>query len=160
LSYLLELADKLSEKITVIGEGDMPALSSKQANNLIFLGKRSHVETLRYISRAKYLLQLSIVSETFGLTVLEAMSVGTPVIGFPIGTRLEFVQTGVTGFLSEANQLIKTVQEACQIDKEEYARIARNAIQYSEQFSEQVIIKKQLELYKKVCQKVKNPDFH
>lgn len=88
--------------LTVIGSGKLEeALRNKflKYDNIVFKGKCNREETLRSIAGSKYLIQPSLWYETFGLTIIEAMSLGTPVIGFDIGTRKELIKHGVNGFL-------------------------------------------------------------
>ena len=48
---------------------------------------------------ARALLHLIGFAEPFGLSVVEAMATGTPVIAFPLGSMPELIVDGVTGFL-------------------------------------------------------------
>lgn len=48
---------------------------------------------------AMALLHLISFDEPFGLSVVESLATGTPVIAFPRGSMLEIVRTDVTGFL-------------------------------------------------------------
>ena len=48
---------------------------------------------------ARALLHLIQFAEPFGLSVVEAMATGTPVIAYPRGSMPEIVADGVTGFL-------------------------------------------------------------
>lgn len=108
---LLKVWDKLDEKyiLTIIGGGDMEdELKVKyKKKNIIFKGKCSREDTLSCIFNSKYLIQSSILYETFGLTIIEAMSSGVPVIGFNIGTRSDFIEDEVNGFLSNICNLEK-----------------------------------------------------
>lgn len=47
------------------------------------------------------LLHLISFDEPFGLSVVESLATGTPVVAFPRGSMIEIVRTGVTGFLVE-----------------------------------------------------------
>jgi glycosyltransferase involved in cell wall biosynthesis len=40
-------------------------------------------------------------AEPFGLSVVEAMATGTPVIAYPLGAMPEIIDEDVTGFLAE-----------------------------------------------------------
>jgi len=50
-------------------------------------------------SAADVTLFLSLWEETFGLTVIESLACGTPVISYPIGIAPEIIENGVNGFL-------------------------------------------------------------
>ena len=71
----------------------------KEANGLIeFLGYVSDTELSRLYAGARGFLALA-VNEDFGMTPVEAMSMGTPVIGFRGGGYTESVTDGKTGIL-------------------------------------------------------------
>lgn len=72
----------LSEKIHYVGEVDETARNNLMKNALCFLHPISWMEP-------------------FGLTLIEAMACGTPVIGFNLGSIPEIVQHGKTGYVVE-----------------------------------------------------------
>jgi glycosyltransferase involved in cell wall biosynthesis len=53
----------------------------------------------RALGKARALLHLIHFEEPFGLSVIEAMACGTPVIAYPRGSMPELIDHGVTGFL-------------------------------------------------------------
>ena len=63
-------------------------------------------ERLRALGGAKALLHLINFDEPFGLSVIEAMACGTPVIAINRGSMPELIENGVTGFL------VNSVEEA------------------------------------------------
>lgn len=70
---------------------------------------------LRALGDARALLHLINFDEPFGLSVIEAMACGTPVIATRRGSMPELIEHGITGFLvdslDEANQAIKRIDE-------------------------------------------------
>jgi glycosyltransferase involved in cell wall biosynthesis len=70
-------------------------------------------------------------SEGLPLTIIEAMSLGRPVITTNAGGNKEIIQHGVTGFIGEANELDfeKTMDEAWATRKE-WPSIGSKAAQY------------------------------
>lgn len=65
-------------------------------------------DTTPFYQRASLVLNLSRVDqwvETFGLTVLEAMSYGIPVIVPPVSGPIELVQDGVQGYLVDSRDI-------------------------------------------------------
>lgn len=71
--------------------------------NLILHSKQTDLHT--FYSSASLLLNLSLIDEcieTFGLTLLEAMSYGIPVIAPPVGGPTELVDNGSNGYLISA----------------------------------------------------------
>lgn len=72
-------------------------------------------QRLRALGDAHALLHLINFEEPFGLSVIEAMACGTPVIASRRGSMPELIDHGVTGFLvdslAEANQAIERINE-------------------------------------------------
>lgn len=151
---LLKVWEKLDEKyiLTIIGGGDIEEeLKSKyKKKNIIFKGKCSREETLSTISKSKYLIQPSIWYETFGLTIIEAMSFGVPVIGYDIGTRGDFIEDGVNGFISSKNKFKDVVKNSYQYS--DYEVLSSGAMIKAKEFENSYIIEKQIDIYKNILE--------
>ena len=151
---LLKVWDTLDDNyiLTIIGGGDIEEeLRAKYTKkNVMFKGKCSREETLQSISKAKYLLQPSIWYETFGLTIIEAMSFGVPVIGFDIGTRGDFIDDEVNGFISSKGQLKNTIIKSFECN--DYEVLSQNAILKAREFENEYIIEKQIDIYKNIIE--------
>jgi glycosyltransferase involved in cell wall biosynthesis len=65
-----------------------------------FLGEIGEREKTEFLSGALALLFPVDWPEPFGLAMIEAMSCGTPVIGFPCGSVPEVIDVGLTGFIA------------------------------------------------------------
>jgi glycosyltransferase involved in cell wall biosynthesis len=73
---------------------------------------------LRTLGSARALLHLINFDEPFGLSVVEAMACGTPVIAQNRGSMPELIEHGVTGFLvSNIDEAIDAVARIGQIDR-------------------------------------------
>jgi len=75
-------------------------------DRVMFRGVVGGEERVRTLGSARALLHLIGFDEPFGLSVIEAMACGTPVIAFNRGSMPELIDDGVTGFL------VDTVEEA------------------------------------------------
>lgn len=75
--------------------------------------------------------------ETFGLTALEAMANGIPVIVPTEGGIAEMVQDGINGYKIDVQELDKIADRISHIlsDKSLFCRLSTNALQYSKQFN-------------------------
>lgn len=146
---LLKVWQELDEKfiLTIIGSGDIEQeLREKYSKqNIIFKGKCSREETLTCISKSKYLIQPSIWYETFGLTIMEAMSFGVPVIGFDIGTRGDFIRDGINGLLSNRDDLKDVIEKS--FDYEEYENLSKEAIKTARIYENESVTENQIKIY-------------
>jgi glycosyltransferase involved in cell wall biosynthesis len=70
-----------------------------------FVGAAGPTERDRLLGGAAALLHLIQFDEPFGLSVIEAMATGTPVIAFRRGSMPELIDDGVTGFLVEPGDI-------------------------------------------------------
>ena len=68
-------------------------------DRVVYLGSVGPVQRAEVLGSALALLHPIAFAEPFGLSVVEAMAAGTPVIAYPRGSMPEVVDEGVTGFL-------------------------------------------------------------
>jgi glycosyltransferase involved in cell wall biosynthesis len=136
--------------LTVIGSGDIEDELKIKFNqvNIFFKGGCSRKDTLEIISKSKYLIQPSLLYETFGLTIIEAMSHGVPVIGFNIGTRSDFINDGVNGFLSNRSDLERVIERS--YNYFDYQSLSKNSIETSKLYENHYITNKQINIYEDI----------
>ena len=82
--------------------------------------------------------------ETFGLTALEAMSAGLPVIVPTVGGIAEMVEDGVNGYKTDVarmDSIIRQVEDMLS-DEQTYCRMAGNALRRSGLYDESNMIGK------------------
>ena len=134
--------------LTVVGTGSMELELHVQYQNdkrIQFFGARTQEETLKIIGRSRFLVQPSLWYETFGLTILEAMAQGIPVIGFDIGTRKDLICDGETGYLCMPETLVATLQKAMSVNH--YDLLSNNALAFAQQYKEALVLDHQIALY-------------
>jgi len=130
--------NKLGIPLKIFGEGpELQSLRNEAKKNIEFVGRISERDKAELYSRA--IAYLHPQEEDFGITAVEAMSAGRPVIAYAKGGALETVVDGVTGtFIEEqsweelANCIIRFAPEnydpmrirahARQFDVEEFKR--------------------------------------
>jgi glycosyltransferase involved in cell wall biosynthesis len=93
---------------------------------------------------ARALLHLINFDEPFGLSVVEAMACGTPVIAMRRGSMAELIEDGVTGFLvDDPEEAVAAVERVDRIDR----RVVRKA---AERFGVQRMAASYLALYRRI----------
>ena len=86
------------KKLIVIGDGpEQEKIKRKAASNIEFIGYQSGKKLKEYMQKAKSFVFAA--EEDFGITVVEAMACGTPVIALNYGGTSETVKDGITGIL-------------------------------------------------------------
>lgn len=117
LEALEQLAGALDRSVTLLivggasgsaGEAEERRLKSLVrslgiTSNVRFEGPQPHEHTPVYYRAADALLVCSF-SESFGLSALEALASGTPVVGTDVGGLRHMVQDGESGFLSGSRE--------------------------------------------------------
>lgn len=100
IQIIVEVFNDLKQPLVIIGLGQLAdKLRQKARENIYFLGWQSEEELSRYYQHARGLIFWH--EEDFGIIPVEAMAVGTPVIGLNRGGVSETVIHGVTGYLIE-----------------------------------------------------------
>ncbi|MDB4208812.1 glycosyltransferase [Amylibacter sp.] len=115
--------------LTVIGNGPLLNQLRKSYNysNITFLGKVEPMKVEKYIRESRFLIQSSIWYETMGLTIFEAFENKTPVIGFNIGTRLDFINHNKNGFLCNKFELSDRILKCELIEDKIYNDMCNHA---------------------------------
>lgn len=142
--------------LTVVGVGpDREAIERIRPPHVSVLGRREPGETLDLIGRSRYLIQPSRWYETFGLTMVEAMALGVPVIGLRLATREELIEDGENGFLADRwTDLLATVVRA--YDSPAYSEISAHARESARDFDERVVTPRLVSVYEDVLARVRS----
>jgi glycosyltransferase involved in cell wall biosynthesis len=113
-----------------------------------FLGAVEREARNELLSRALALVHMTTRPERFGLTTIEAMACGTPVLGARMGSIPEIVVDGVTGFLCDGvDDAVAKVPLLRQLDR----RACRARV--SAEFSIDRMIDRYLEAYEQVVER-------
>lgn len=96
IDVAVQAFNKLGEKLVIIGDGaERKNLEKIADKNIEFLGRKSDEEVTEYLQNCKALIFPG--EEDFGITPVEAMACGKPVLGYGKGGLLETVVAGETG---------------------------------------------------------------
>jgi glycosyltransferase involved in cell wall biosynthesis len=111
IDLIVEAFAEMKDKtLIVIGDGpDFKKISAKKYPNIQFLGFQKFEVLKSHMQRAKAFVFAAI--EDFGITPLEAMACGTPVIALAKGGAMETVLDGETGIFFN-DQSIASLTEA------------------------------------------------
>lgn len=112
---------------------------------VIYRGVVGGEERLRALGQAKGLLHLIGFDEPFGLSVIEAMACGTPVIAYRRGSMPELIEHGKTGFLVDSfEEAVEAIGRLGEIDR----RACRRAVE--ERFTVQRMADEYASLYHRI----------
>ncbi len=88
--------------------------------NILYLGSIAQEQLRNYYQKAKAVLTPVQWEEPFGLTTIEAMACGTPVISLNHGAAPEIIEDGKTGFVVDSIQeMVEAVSKIDQIDRKD-----------------------------------------
>jgi glycosyltransferase involved in cell wall biosynthesis len=137
--------------LNVIGSGTLEdQIDENRWPHIKHIPKIGHEEVLKHISRAKFIIDTSLMYETFSLTTLEAMGLGTPVIAFNYGTRKEYIKNNKNGLIVKFDNFNEVIKKSKSIISKEYSQMCKEAKLTASSYSEEAVISKQIELYQKV----------
>ena len=113
--------------------------------SVIYRGVVGGRDRLEALGRARGLLHLIGFDEPFGLSVIEAMACGTPVIAYRRGSMPELIDHGVTGFLVDTfDEAVAAIDRLGEIDR----RACRAAVE--QRFSVDRMADDYLALYRRL----------
>ena len=144
-------------KYVSIGDGDerknLEKLKRelKLDNNVKLLFSSTEQEKVALLEQSDVFVMPSVVYkksvEGFGITYIEAASYGTPSIGGIYGGEGDAIKSGQTGYLCNGNDLNALYDTLSKIlVNDHYKELGTNALNFSKNFSWNIIVKKYIEL--------------
>jgi glycosyltransferase involved in cell wall biosynthesis len=116
--------------------------------NVRFVGSVGPARRQQILGEARALLHLIDFEEPFGLSVVEAMACGTPVVAFPRGSMPEIIQPGVNGYLVEDAE--EAVAAIGMLDLLDRAQVRASVV---DKFDAARMVDDYLGLYRQILQK-------
>lgn len=128
----IEAAHASNRRLVIIGNGPMlDELRAKSGPNVELMGSVSRDRIIERLARARSLILPGV--EDFGITPLEAMALGTPVVALGAGGVLDSVVEGVTGIFFKAAEVesLRQALDAVESRTWDRAAIRARAAQFS-----------------------------
>lgn len=161
-----KLNETIPSKLLFVGDGPERSMAEELCRELNlcddirFVGKQQDMEEIFAIAD---LFLLPSEYESFGLSALEAMAGGAPVIATNVGGLPEIVKPGENGYMGKVGDVDQMAEFAIDILKDENTlmKFRENAKKQAQRFDINRIIpqyeKLYEQLYKNYCQSVCNP---
>lgn len=156
IRVLKEVQKKIPAKLVLVGDGPERSETERIARELgvhkdvVFLGKQDGLAEI--LSSGDIFLMPS-QSESFGLSALEAMACGLPVISSSVGGLPELVRHNETGFIAEIGDTDRMAKYAVELltNEKKYKYFVDNCIKLANtKFNKTQIVPQYVEYYKKV----------
>ena len=155
IDFIIRLMLYLPEnfRLTIIGDGPLRAelsalvIDLKLKDRVVFTGFQAN--TIYFIEKSDLYISAS-ESESFGLAILESLSLGVPVISYDSGGPREIITNGMNGFLIDQLRLELFADKIKYLmhDNYTYRRFQRNALNIIKRFSREKTHSNYLELLK------------
>jgi N-acetyl-alpha-D-glucosaminyl L-malate synthase bshA len=153
-----KIQEKIPAKLIMVGDGPDREIADQLCKNLgikkrvLFLGNTSDIEQILCFSD---LFLLPSMSESFGLSALEAMVAGVPVVSSNAGGIPEVNEEGVSGFLCEVGDVETMAARALYIleDEARLKEFKKGALEVAKRFDEEKIVPMYEALYFDVIHK-------
>ena len=127
----IDIAKRVRRRLKIAGPIQDAAYFEEHVAPLIdndrvcYLGSVGPDQRSDLLASAAALLHPIAFAEPFGLSVVESMAAGTPVIAYNRGSMPEIIDEGVTGFLvSDAESAAAAVDSAIKLDRSKVRRVA------------------------------------
>ena len=155
IKIFAKVHEKVPSKLLLVGDGpersDCENLTRELdiQESVKFMGKQDCIAELLSISD---LFLMPSQSESFGLSALEAMSCGVPVISSSIGGLPELNIHGETGYIAEFGDVERMAKYSIDLltNRRKYDMFAANARMRAEEFDKDKIIPQYENFYKKI----------
>ena len=156
IKILKEVQKKIPARLVLVGDGPERSECERLARELdvhkdvLFLGKQ---DGLAEILSSADLFLIPSQSESFGLSALEAMACGIPVVSTSVGGLPELVRHNETGFIAEIGDIDRMAKYAIDLltNDKKYKVFSDNCLNLAKNsFEKDLVVPRYVEYYKKV----------
>lgn len=110
-----------------------------------FIGSVGPEERDKVLGNAYALLHPIHFNEPFGLSVVESMACGTPVLAFDLGSMSEIIQNGVNGYIvSDIRDMVRLLPDIHKISREGCRQNVER------RFSQEKMVREYIEVYREI----------
>lgn len=156
IEFLIDAWQQIADiPLVIIGSGPLEASIRRQTENMTnvkYIGFIPHDDVFRELEKAYAVIMPSLWYETFGMTIMEAYSVGVPVIATNLGAMADLVISGKTGLLFERKNRKELIEKAKWLweNREERNRMGINARkEFEEKYTAEKNYKMLMNIYEK-----------
>lgn len=131
-----------------------PDTPSDLPRNVMLMGSWPHAAVMAAYRHSKFSMLPSVCPETFGIVVIEAMSMGKPVIASRIAGLADVIIEGDNGFLvspGDAQALKESMQQLI-VDPQLRERLGQGALRRAQDFRASVVVPRFEAVYKELLQ--------
>ncbi|KRE20923.1 glycosyl transferase [Agromyces sp. Soil535] len=150
----IDIAARAERRLVICGIVQDAAYFAEQVepridgDRVVYRGSVGPAERTEVLASAAVLLHPIHFAEPFGLSVIEAMACGTPVVAYRRGSMPEVVEDGLTGFVVDCvAEAVDAVPRAAALDRTVVRRRAR------ERFDVERMVDGYLEVYRSVLER-------
>ena len=153
----IEVARRVGRRLVIAGIVQDEAYFREQiephidGSSVEYLGSIGPEQREEVLGGALALLHLIHFDEPFGLSVVEAMACGTPVVAYGRGSMPEIVRDGATGFIvDDVNAAVCAVDRIDSLDR----RVCRDEV--LQRFTSERMARQYLDVYRKILDEREN----
>lgn len=125
--------------------------SQYNATNIEFIGYKTGKDLYDLVSGAKFVCVPSEWYENNPMTIIEAYSLCTPVIGARIGGITEIISDKITGYLftsGDIDDLCRNLDKSCELGREDYLKMKINAEEFADKnFNKEIYYRRIIKIY-------------
>lgn len=168
LSLVLDCFEHLPHlKLIVAGDGpekDKVIASSERSPNISYIGHQSKEQVMHQMKKCTAIIFPSIWFEGLPLSIIEALSVGTPVIGSKLGAMEEMIEDGYNGLHFQAGNInslkekLTLYADLQPLEKNTFQANAR--ISYLNKYQPEIHYRELIRIYQKANKKALNINTH
>ena len=99
----------------VVGDGPYLEELKKKYKNVWFVGSKTGSDLAKYFAKSDVFVFTS-RTDTFGIVIIESLSVGTPVAAYPVPGPIDILEQHITGHMSK--DLAHSVEACLELDRD------------------------------------------